>query len=198
MADQPVSLTKNVEALEAGAHVVAATFLEGRPTLALADGTLRLGAQTVVPHPEGAILVTASDGGRLFTGGDDGRVVATDGSGASEVLADEKGRWIDALATRSGAVAWSSGKTVHARETSGAVKTWTAPSTPRGLCFLSKGYRLAIAHYNGVSLWFPNAAASPEVLEWKGSHLDATVSSSLRCRRTRCTVGGSATRATCV
>ena len=46
----------------------------------------------------------------------------------------------------------------------------------RGLCFLPKGYRLALAHYNGVSLWFPNADAAPSVLEWKGSHLDATVS----------------------
>ncbi len=46
----------------------------------------------------------------------------------------------------------------------------------RGLCFLPKGYRLALAHYNGVSLWFPNAEAAPPLLEWKGSHLDATVS----------------------
>ena len=176
MADEPVSLTKNVEPLDAGAHVVAATFLEGRPTLAFADGTLRLGADSVAPHPDGAILVTASDGGRLVTGGDDGRVVATDGAGKSEEIANEKGRWIDALATRSGAIAWSAGKIVRAREGSGAVKTWTAPSTPRGLAFLPKGYRLAVAHYNGVSLWFPNASAEPTLLEWKGSHLDATVS----------------------
>ena len=46
----------------------------------------------------------------------------------------------------------------------------------RGLCFLPKGYRLAIAHYNGASLWFPNASAPPEFLEWKGSHLDITPS----------------------
>jgi WD40 repeat protein len=46
----------------------------------------------------------------------------------------------------------------------------------RGLAFLPRGYRLACAHYNGVSLWFPNADATPQVMEWKGSHLDATVS----------------------
>jgi len=46
----------------------------------------------------------------------------------------------------------------------------------RGLCLLPKGYRLALAHYNGVSLWFPNVAAEPTLLEWKGSHLDATFS----------------------
>ena len=36
--------------------------------------------------------------------------------------------------------------------------------------------RLAIAHYNGVTLWFPNVEASPERLEWKGSHVDVTFS----------------------
>src|SRR6516162_8872894 len=46
-----------------------------------------------------------------------------------------------------------------------------------GLAFFPKGLRLAIAHYNGTTLWFPNAAgAAPEKLEWKGSHLGATVS----------------------
>jgi WD40 repeat protein len=43
-------------------------------------------------------------------------------------------------------------------------------STVGGLAFAPKGMRLAIAHYNGVTLWFPNAQAAPDVLEWKGSH----------------------------
>jgi WD40 repeat protein len=45
------------------------------------------------------------------------------------------------------------------------------------LAFLPKGFRLAVAHYNGATLWFPNAPkADPEKLEWKGSHLGVTVS----------------------
>ena len=56
-------------------------------------------------------------------------------------------------------------------------RQFEAPSTVGGLAFLPKGFRLAIAHYNGATLWFPNAAqATPEKLEWKGSHLGATVS----------------------
>ena len=52
-----------------------------------------------------------------------------------------------------------------------------APSTVGGLAFLPKGFRLAVAHYNGATLWFPNAPqATPEKLEWKGSHLGVTVS----------------------
>jgi WD40 repeat protein len=46
----------------------------------------------------------------------------------------------------------------------------------RGLAFMPKGYRVAVAHYGGASLWFPNAAAPPDLYEWKGSHLDITAS----------------------
>ncbi len=57
------------------------------------------------------------------------------------------------------------------------MREFEAPSTVGALAFLPKGFRLAIAHYNGATLWFPNAAAAaPEFLEWKGSHLGATVS----------------------
>ena len=59
---------------------------------------------------------------------------------------------------------------------SGAVKTWSAPTTARGLAFQPKGYRVAVTHYNGVSLWFPKVEGAPQTLEWKGAHLDATFS----------------------
>ena len=50
------------------------------------------------------------------------------------------------------------------------------PSTVGGLAFAPKGLRLAIAHYNGATLWFPNAQATPETFAWKGSHLDVMFS----------------------
>jgi WD40 repeat protein len=178
MAEPSNSLTAHLHPLDAGEAVVAAAFLSGEPLLALADGRLKFphAERETVAHPEGAILCAFKDGERLLTGGDDGLVVATSAEGVSETLADEKGKWIDALAARDGAVAWSAGKIVRARDAKGVVKTWTAPTSARGLSFLPKGYRVAAAHYNGVSLWFPNADAAPQVLEWKGSHLDATCS----------------------
>jgi WD40 repeat protein len=54
------------------------------------------------------------------------------------------------------------------------------PSAARGIAFAPKGYRLAISHYNGATLWFPNVEAKPESLEWKGSHLDITWSPDAR------------------
>ena len=174
------SLAQNVTNIEAGDTIVAAAFLGRTPVYALADGTLLYAGigeeKRVKAHEDGAILVALADGKRFFTGGDDGLLVATDAEGRSETIADEKGKWIDALTLREdGAMAWSAGKSVRARDSKGEVKSFDAPSAVRGLAFLPKGYRLAIAHYNGASLWFPNAG-DPAFLEWKGSHLDATVS----------------------
>jgi WD40 repeat protein len=62
------------------------------------------------------------------------------------------------------------------RSAKGEVKSVDLPSSAGGLAFAPKGLRLAAAHYGGVSLWFPNAQAAPEVLPWKGSHLDVMFS----------------------
>jgi WD40 repeat protein len=176
----PSSLTERVTPIEAKAGVVAAHFLGRTPAFALADGSVLLadiGAERrILAHDDAAILVAAGNGQKLYTGGDDGRIAATDAAGKTEILAREKG-WIDALACRDdGSLAWSRGKWVRARDAKGEIKQWQAPSTVRGVAFFPKGYRLAVAHYNGASLWFPNTAAGPEALEWKGSHLDAAVS----------------------
>ena len=179
------SLTQHVTAIEAQAEVVGAFFLGRLPVLALANGEVLLaeiGAETRLKlHDDGAILTAASDGKRVFTGGDDGKVLAVDAGGKIEALAQEKG-WIDALAAREndGALAWSSGKTVRARDAKGEVKTFAAPSSVRGLAWFPKGYRLAIAHYGGAALWFPNVLGQPDSLNWKGSHLDVTVSPDAR------------------
>jgi WD40 repeat protein len=90
---------------------------------------------------------------------------------------DPKRRWIDNTALHpDGAVAWSAGKTAFVRSGKGEEKSFDAPSTVGGLAFAPKGLRLAVAHYNGVTLWFPNMAAKPEYLEWAGSHLGVVFS----------------------
>jgi len=175
-----VSVVERTHAVVAAGGVSAAHFLGRTAVFALGEEALLF----VEPKGEprrydvhgGAILATASDGERIVSGGDDGKVVASD-AGSSRVLAtDPKHRWIDHVALGpDGAVAWSAGKTafVQGKE----LRSFEAVSTVGGLAFLPKGFRLAIAHYNGATLWFPNAPqAEPEKLEWKGSHLGATVS----------------------
>jgi WD40 repeat protein len=179
-AQAATSLAQHVRLFDAGAHVVAAAFFEETPAMALADGGVLIGEpheQTrVVAHPEGAILIAVADGRTLLTGGDDGRVTATGAAASLREIANEKGRWIDALALRGQTYAWSAGKQVRARDETGAVRSWSAPSTVRGLAFQPKGYRLAATHYNGASLWFPKVEGPPQTLEWKGAHLEATFS----------------------
>jgi WD40 repeat protein len=173
------SLTESVVPVAAGAYVTAAAWLGETAALALADGGVLLAkdreSHRVQAHPDGAVLVAAAEGERLVTGGDDGRVAVTGPDGSTRTLAETGGAWVDALAlSPGGAVAWSAGKRVTARDDKGREKSFQAPSSVRGLSFAPKGYRLAMAHYNGATLWFPNLDAPPEPLEWKGSHLDVT------------------------
>ncbi|MFI5014410.1 MAG: WD40 repeat domain-containing protein [Hyphomicrobiales bacterium] len=176
-----LSLTEHVTSFELGAHVTGACFLGESAAFALGDGrvVLRRGAEEAreIAAHDGAVQVFAHDLEALYTGGDDGRLVRTDASGATETLADEKGKWIDAVAlSPAGALAWSAGRTVKVLDKSGEIKGMTAPSSVRGLAFAPKGHRLAYAHNGGASLWFPKASTPPELFAWKGSHLDATLS----------------------
>ncbi|WP_168212789.1 MULTISPECIES: WD40 repeat domain-containing protein [unclassified Bradyrhizobium] len=176
------SITDKVRPLAVGMPVTAIHFLGDTAVFVGAEENAALvsagGEISSVAIHSGAILCAASDGERVVTGGDDGKVVALDASGTVTVLAtDPKRRWIDNVALHpDGAVAWSSGKTAFVRSGKGEEKSLDAPTTVGGLAFAPKGLRLAVAHYNGVTLWFPNMAAKPEFLEWAGSHLGVTFS----------------------
>jgi WD40 repeat protein len=176
-----VSVVDRTRAVAAGGAVIAAHFVGRTAAFVLGEEAMTLvepngEAQRVAVHG-GAILATSGDGERVVSGGDDGKLVELTAGAASRTIAtDAKHRWIDHVALGpDGAVAWSAGKTafVQAKER----REFEAPSSVGGLAFLPKGFRLAIAHYNGATLWFPNASqAEPEKLEWKGSHLGAIAS----------------------
>jgi WD40 repeat protein len=172
-----VSVTDKVRPVAIGAPVIAVHFLGDKAAFVGAEENVALvnGAGDIsrVGVHSGGILCVASDGERIVMGGDDGKVVSLDAKGVTATLAtDPKRRWIDNVALHpDGAVAWSAGKTAFVRGVKGEEKSLDVPSTVGGLAFAPKGLRLAVAHYNGVTLWFPNMAAKPEFLEWAGSHL---------------------------
>ncbi len=172
------SVADHARPIAAGAPVVAVHFLGDIPVFVLGEEALlfapRDGKPERIAVHGGGILAATSDGEQILTGGDDGTVVATRRDRTHEVVAtDGKRRWIDHVALGpGGAFAWSAGKEgfVHTRK--GEPRRLEVSSTVGGLAFAPKGLRLAIAHYNGVTLWFPNATqAAPERLEWKGSHV---------------------------
>jgi WD40 repeat protein len=174
---QTVSVTDRVRAVAVG-HTVGSVYYLGETACFVGtDEAVSLASDDAsvkrIDAASGAILSSVSDGARAILGCDDGRVIAVDGGGAAQTLAtDARRRWIDNVAVHTdGSVAWSAGKTAFVRAAKGGEKSVDVPTTVGGLAFSPKGFRLAIAHYNGVSLWFPNMAGTPEFLEWKGSHL---------------------------
>jgi len=185
MTDQSTdtpSVVERTRPVAAGAPVVAAHFLGRTAVLVLGEEALlvvpdKADERRVAVHA-GGILSAAADGERVITGGDDGKVAATDAAGESRTVAtDGKHRWIDHVAAGpDGAVAWSAGKQAFAATGKGEPRMLEVASTVGGLAFAPKGLRLAVAHYHGVTLWFPNVQAQPERLEWKGSHHDVAFS----------------------
>ena len=127
----------------------------------------------------GGILCVASDGQRIVMGGDDGKLVALDKKGEVALLATDAKTALDrqcrAASRRRGGVVGRQDRLCPQRQEH-EEKTFDMPSTVGGLAFAPKGLRLAVAHYNGVTLWFPNMAANPEFLEWAGSHLGVVFS----------------------
>jgi WD40 repeat protein len=177
-----VSVTDKVRAIAIGAPVTSVHFLGDNAVFVGAEENVFVaggqGEVSAIPVHGGGILCAASDGTRVVMGGDDGRVVAFDARSEVAVLAaDPKRRWIDSVALHpDGAVAWSAAKMAFVRSGRNKEKSLELPSTVGGLAFAPKGLRLAVAHYNGATLWFPNMAATPEFLGWAGSHLSVTFS----------------------
>jgi WD40 repeat protein len=176
------SVTDRVRPLAIGMPVTSvhflgdsAAFVGAEETVAMASGE---GEMSRIGVHSGGILSAASDGMRIVMGGDDGKLVSLSAKGEVALVAtDPKRRWIDNVALHpDGAVAWSAGKTAYIQSGKVEEKSLDVPSTVGGLAFAPKGLRLAVAHYNGVTLWFPNMAAKPEYLEWAGSHLGVVFS----------------------
>jgi len=177
-----VSVTDKVKSVSLGMPAAAVHYLGDRAAFVGTEESVAFvddeGAVSKVEVSNGGILSAVADGARILMGCDNGQVVALDKKGETKVLAtDPKRRWIDNVALHGdGTVAWSVGKTAFVRAPKGEEKSLEVPSTVGGLAFAPKGLRLAIAHYNGATLWFPNMTAQPEFLAWAGSHLGVSFS----------------------
>src|SRR3712207_8086009 len=91
-----LALTQNITPLDAGAHVTAMAWLGDTAAFALGDGNVLLArdgaSRRVAAHPDGAVLVAASDVARLATGGEDGTRAVTGADGPVAHPAPAKGR----------------------------------------------------------------------------------------------------------
>lgn len=166
------------------AYVTAAQFdRSGRTLFALGDGTVRAltaeGYVTVEAHGGAVLCACAHPSGLgLLTGGDDGRVVWTrleGGEIAAGLVAEVKGRWIDAIAAsaESGLIAFAAGRELHVRDSKDPAFTrvFTHEKSVADVAFDPKGRRIAAATYNGAALWYARIAdQKPLILKWAGAH----------------------------
>jgi WD40 repeat protein len=171
----------SIKSFPLGAFVVEAAFLGETAAFALGDGTVRLAAgddtRAVGVHT-GAILSAAMAGnGRLVTGGDDGKVALTDAGGAVETIAERPRKWIDHVAVGpAGAIGFAAGRQAFVKFADGRERSFDHARAVGGIAFAPKGLRLAVARYDGVTLWWAGTGAEPVTLDWKGAHIGVTFS----------------------
>jgi WD40 repeat protein len=170
------------------APVTSAAFAaRAAPVFALGDGTLRIAegeGHRVIPAHHGPILaMAAAADGDLLTGGADGALRKTRTGGASDVLFEAKGHWIENIAVSQdgSSIACTAGREAIVVAAAGkplqTPRRFAHASTAAGISFDAKGKRLAVAHYGGVSLWWSASDShTPVRLSWRGSHLGVTYS----------------------
>ncbi len=167
--------------LDIDGFVISASFAGDVAAFASGEGSVFFagGPETQTPvHKNGLLCATPSpDGNSLITGGGDGRVCKVCGDGRVEELAEQPRKWIDIIATGpQDSVAYASGRTAWVRLKSGEIKELQLPRAFSGLAFAPKGMRLAASRYDGVTLFWVNAAGDPLELSWKGAHSLVTYS----------------------
>lgn len=170
--------------------VVTLAFDKTGKTLAygLGDGGLALlqaSAKDAEPNRvqahDGAILSLVADGDEaaFVTGGDDGKLNRVAASGEVATLNHWKGKWVEHVLAPAGAPFRAAGVGKSAfllpRKAGDAATELAHPSTVGGIAVNPKAKRIAVAHYNGVSLWWTHGKEQkPKVLSWTGSHIGIT------------------------
>jgi hypothetical protein len=138
------------------AQGVATCWLDKAPVFAFGDGLLLIGTDRYQPHA-GGILGLACDTARqrVISCGDDGKVVATDCEGQSELLFHQSKLWLDQLIVHhaSGTVAVGAGRKVILLAPSKPEVVLQPQRAATSLAFSGDGVLLAVGHSAGVSLF---------------------------------------------
>lgn len=173
--------------LTLGATVTAIVWVGDTAMLALGNGTVCVagssGDDRIIAVHDGAILAACRhpDGQSIATGGDDGcvyRVTADDGV---HKLGSFGAKWVEHLVASeaSGVLVAGVGRgaVVWGRNATEPSHRFTVGSSIGGLALDGKGKRLAVAHYNGATLFYVgNPTSGQTALNWVGSHLACTLS----------------------
>ncbi|EJF89373.1 WD40 repeat domain-containing protein [Bartonella tamiae] len=165
--------------LELDSHCLSAGFINDLPYFVTANGQIQIiGRDTIIlaAHHGIASVALSDDKQALFTGGEDGYVYKTLFDGTSYQLAQCERKWITSIASGSnGSYAFASSRKAWVDIGMG-LREYDFERSVEGLVFAPKGQRVAIARYNGVSLYWPALEVEPTELAWKGAHFAVTFS----------------------
>ncbi|MCQ2002706.1 WD40 repeat domain-containing protein [Rhizobium sp. NRK18] len=169
-----------VAPLDIEGYVVSAAFLNDVPFFAAASGHIhRLDGGDKVTEAHQGLLSCVKDpySETLITGGEDGKVNRIGADGTVSLVAEAPRKWISVVAGGpQGAVAYAHGRSALVRLADGSEKEFAEQRTVEGIAFASKGLRIGVARYNGVTLHWVGTAGQPVDLEWKGAHTGITFS----------------------
>lgn len=165
-----------------GATPTAAAAAGGAAALGLDNGKLLYMPLTEEREPEmvdlhrGAVLaLAASDAAGFVSGGEDGVMRRITPEARIEEIHAVKGAYVDAVAaSQSGLLAAAFGKELVCADPAAEIARGMGPfpSTIASLAFSPDSATLAVAHYDGVSLWSPEKPEEqPTRIDWKGSNL---------------------------
>ena len=166
---------------QADGYVVDCGYLAETPYFAFGNGQVRFGAQggeQIQAMQEDLLAAcVSSDGRALIISGDAGHSRRCQADGSVEDMLHLQGRWIDQLiAGPRNAVGFSEGRTAYVLLEDGTLKSFPHARAVNGIAFHPKGFRLAVAHYNGATIHWVTSEGKPVSFEWKGAHLDASFS----------------------
>ncbi len=160
-------------------YCLSCGFIENKPTFVSVEGLivfLESPPKTIKVHQGIISSHFAHDNTAIITGGEDGKVCQTTADGRTELLSKQESKWINNVAFGPQKIfAFSSSRRTWANVGNGLQELLHERSI-EGLAFAPKGLRLAVAHYNGVTLHWLSTQIPPTTLAWKGAHCGVTFS----------------------
>ena len=160
-----------------GIPVTTAVSVGNSIAVGFGDGSVRIftsgqSSDAIKAH-KGIVLCMSKDGNHILTGGDDGRFLKISLDGVVTEIGNFGTRWVDNVTANNGSLVCSSGKIVYLWSPNNKEpKLFEHNSTIGGIAFDTKGKRLAVSRYDGVTLWkkdYTKKWVSSNLI-WKGSH----------------------------
>ena len=160
-----------------GIPVTTAVSVGNSIAVGFGDGSVRIftsgQSSDVIKAHKGIVLCMSKDGDHVLTGGDDGRFLKISLDGVVNEIGNFGTRWVDNVTANNGSLVCSSGKIVYLWSPNNKEpKLFEHNSTVGGIAFDTKGKRLAVSRYDGVTLWkkdYTKKWVSSNLI-WKGSH----------------------------